>query len=80
MTEYESVLSAASQLPVVDRLRLIDDLASSVPDDQPPELSEVWLEEIEQRSSEINSGAVTVESWSDIRSRLFQKHGVDSAD
>ena len=36
MSEYDTVLSAASQLPVTDRLRLIDELASSVPDDQPP--------------------------------------------
>lgn len=34
MTSYESILSAASQLPVADRLRLIDDLASSVPENR----------------------------------------------
>lgn len=79
MNSCESVLSAASQLPVGDRLRLIDELASSVPDDQPPHLSDAWLREIEQRSGEIDSGAVATEHWADIRARLFSKHGVERA-
>ncbi len=79
MSNYNSVLSAASQLPVDDRLRLIDELASSVPDDKPPQLSDAWLREIESRSEEIESGAVATEDWADIRARLFAKHGVDDA-
>ncbi|HUG68614.1 MAG TPA: addiction module protein [Pirellulaceae bacterium] len=77
MSNYESILSAASQMPVVDRLRLIDELASSIPDDQPPQLSDAWLREIDWRSNEIDSGAVATERWADIRARLFAKHGVD---
>ena len=80
MSSYESILSAAAQLPVGDRLRLIDALASSVPDDRPPHLSDDWIREIERRSDEIESGAVVTEDWADIRARLFEKHGVDSAD
>ncbi|HIF32894.1 MAG TPA: hypothetical protein EYQ75_14705 [Planctomycetaceae bacterium] len=79
MSNYESVLSAAAQLPVDDRLRLIDELASSMPDDQPPQLSDAWLREIDRRSNEIDSGAVVTEDWADIRARLFAKHGVDGA-
>ena len=79
MSDYETVLSAASQLPVGDRLRLIDELASSVPDDQPPQLSAAWLQEIDRRSDEIDSGSVVTENWADIRARLFAKHGVDGA-
>jgi len=79
MSDYHAIFAAASQLPVADRLRLIDDLAASVPDDQPPMLSEAWLEEIERRSVEIDSGAVQTEAWIDIRRRLFEKHGVDGA-
>jgi putative addiction module component (TIGR02574 family) len=80
MTEYESVLSAASGLPVTDRLRLIDDLAASVPDDQPPTLSAEWLAEIERRSAELDSGAATPEPWQEVRERLFRKHGLTDAD
>ena len=79
MSDYQSVLSAASQLPVTDRLRLIDELASSVPDDQPPALDAQWLAEIERRSLEVDSGAVATEDWTAVRSRLFTKHGLDGA-
>lgn len=79
MSSYESILSAASQLSVGDRIRLIDELASSVPDDQPPQLSDAWLDEIDRRSNAIDSGAVVTEDWADIRARLFTKHGVDGA-
>ncbi|MDC0935946.1 addiction module protein [Pirellulales bacterium] len=79
MPEYQDILANASQLPIDDRLRLIDELASSVPDDQPPHLSPEWLAEIARRSDEIDSGAVQTESWSVIRERLFAKHGVHDA-
>lgn len=80
MSNYDSILSAASQLPVSDRLRLIDELASSVPDDHPPQLTDAWLCEVDRRSNEIDSGAVDTEAWADIRARLFTKHGIDGAD
>ena len=76
MPDYQNVLAEASQLPIDERLRLIDDLASSVPDDQPPSLSPEWLAEVRRRSDEIDEGSVVTESWSDIRDRLFAKHGV----
>ena len=76
MPDYQDILASASQLPVDDRLRLIDELASSVPDDRPPSLSSEWIAEIRRRSDEIDAGAVATESWSVIRDRLFAKHGV----
>ena len=78
MTQYEAILSAAAELSVDDRIRLIDDLAASVPDDRPPTLSKLWLSEIERRSAEIDSGAVVTEPWPEIRERLFRKHGIAS--
>ena len=79
MLDVDAILSAASQLSVADRLRLIDQLAASVPDDQPPSLSQEWLAEIERRSAEIDSGSVATESWDSVRGRLFGKHGVEGA-
>jgi putative addiction module component (TIGR02574 family) len=79
MSQYQDILTNASQLPIDDRLRLIDDLASSVPDDHPPRLSPEWLAEIDRRSNEIDAGTVETESWSAIRERLFAKHGVRDA-
>ncbi|NLS92355.1 MAG: addiction module protein [Planctomycetaceae bacterium] len=80
MSEFDTVYSAASQLPVADRLRLIDALAAMVPDDHPPTLPEVWLSEIERRCAEVDTGAVTTEPWEDVRSRLFENHGLSDAD
>jgi len=80
MSEYESVLSAAARLSVTERLRLIDDLAATVPDDQPPVLSDEWLCEIERRSAELDAAVVEAESWSEVRERLFRKAGLDRAD
>jgi len=79
MSQYQDILANATQLPIDDRLRLIDDLASSVPDDHPPRLSPEWLAEIDRRSNEIDTGEVATESWSTIRERLFDKHGVQDA-
>ncbi len=80
MSEYQDVLNHASQLSVADRLRLIVDLASSVPDDHPPTLSPKWLAEISRRSDEVDAGNVETEDWSVVRNRLFDKHGVRDAD
>lgn len=80
MTDYQDILAHASMLPVDDRLRLIDELASSVPEDRPPALSPEWITEINRRSDELDAGNVETESWSDIRQRLFAKHGVRDAD
>ena len=79
MTDYQEILTHASQLSVVNRLRLIDELASTVPDNEPPHLSPEWLSEIHRRSDEIASGQVQAESWAAIRERLFAKHGVCDA-
>ena len=79
MSDYQSVRSAAAELSIADQLRLIDDLAASVPDDQPPSLSTEWLAELERRSTEIDSGAITTESWCDIRQRLMHQVGLDDS-
>jgi putative addiction module component (TIGR02574 family) len=79
MAEFDAVRSAAFQLSTPDRLRLIDELSSTVPDDQPPTPSTEWLSEIERRSSEIDNGSVTLEAWESIRARLFRKTGIDRA-
>ena len=80
MSEFDVVYSAASQLSVADRLRLIDALAASVPDDQPPSLSDDWLNEIQRRSAEIDAGTAATEPWENVRQRLFEKHGMNDAD
>lgn len=80
MSQFESVLSAASQLPIAERLQLIDALAATVPDDCPPTLSPEWLAELERRSAEIASGEVTPIPWEQVRSDMFKKVGLERAD
>lgn len=80
LPDFHTVLTDASQLPVDDRLKLIEALASSVPDAPPPALSHEGLTEVQRRSEEIDSGTVTTETWSNIRSRLFAKYGIRDAD
>lgn len=79
MPDYQDVFASALQLPIEERLRLIDDLAASVPGDRPPTLSSEWKEEVVRRSEEIDAGLVATESWTDIRERLFAKFGVRDA-
>ncbi len=79
MGDYQSVLLAANALPVADRLRLIDALAASVPDDQPPTLSDEWLSEINRRSDEIDGGQVQAASWNDVRNDLRRRVGLDGS-
>ena len=79
MLDFDSVLSAAAQLSVADRLRLIDELAASVPYDEPPSLSPEWLAEIERRSTELDAGAVAAVPWEEVRQRLRKRVGLDGA-
>lgn len=67
MTTYESVLSAATQLPEGDRLRLIDALWDTVPDDAEVPLSDEWLSEIDRRVDEMERGEGKTYSWPEVR-------------
>jgi putative addiction module component (TIGR02574 family) len=80
MTQFDALLSAASQLPVDQRLRLIDELAATVPDDCPPGLSPEWLAEIQRRSDEIDAGLVTPVPWEQVRADLMRKVKNERAD
>ena len=75
-SDYSALLSAAARLPVADRLKLIDDLAATVPDDQPPSLSDEWLAEIERRSAEIDAGVETDDGEAVLR-ELFERVGLN---
>ena len=73
MSDYTSLLSAASQLPVADRLRLIDELTETLPELHPEDLSPEWKAEIQRRSREIDDGTAQLEDWESVRARLFER-------
>lgn len=80
MPDYQAVLADARELSVKDRLRLIDELASTVPDNSPPMLSAEWDREIQRRSEELDARSVATEEWTTIREREFAKLGIRHAD
>ncbi|HMO86331.1 MAG TPA: addiction module protein [Lacipirellulaceae bacterium] len=73
MSNYAELFSAASQLPVELRIRLIDELWETVPEGADVELSPEWLAEIERRSAEIDAGTAELEDWESVRGRLFKR-------
>lgn len=70
MLDYESLLADASQLPVGDRILLIEALWETVPETA---ISEQWLAEIQKRSAEFDSGSVTTIPWETIRKESLHR-------
>ena len=67
MNSFESVLSAANQLPPADQLRLIDALWDHVPPDTDAPFSEEWLAEIDRRMDEFERHPEKTVPWSQVR-------------
>ena len=75
MQDFESVLSAARQLPDPDRLRLIDALWDTVPADADAPFSDEWACEINRRVAELDAGNAETVSWSQIRDEALARIG-----
>jgi putative addiction module component (TIGR02574 family) len=80
MSDYESLLSGASQLPVSDRIQLIEALWETVPGDELPPLSDEWIAEIERRSAEYDAGKVQAIPWEQVRREARLRVGLDVTD
>ena len=79
MSDFQSILSSASQLPVDERLDLIDALWQTVPEEALPPLSAEWLAEIQRRSAEIDAGSVKTIPWEQVRREAFRRNGLPEA-
>jgi putative addiction module component (TIGR02574 family) len=75
MIDFNSVLNDARRLSESERLRLIDALWESVPDDANLPLDEAWAAELERRVAEIQSGAVETVPWETIRAEALARIG-----
>jgi putative addiction module component (TIGR02574 family) len=73
MLTYESLLADAAQLPVADRIQLIDAIWETLPDDSLPPLSDEWIAEIQRRSAEFDSGAVETVPWEQVKAEAFRR-------
>ena len=77
MVDFNSVLNAAQQLDVAERLRLINVLWDSVPSDAEASLHEDWAPELERRIAAADAGEATLTPWSTIRDAALARieHG-----
>jgi putative addiction module component (TIGR02574 family) len=73
MSDYQSLLNDASQLPLGERIQLIEALWDTVPENSAPPLSDEWLAEIERRSAEFDAGLVQPTQWEQIRSEALNR-------
>lgn len=76
MSDYDSLLSNASQLPVDQRIELIEALWNTVPNDVVPLLSDEWQSEIQRRSAEYDTGSVQPIPWEQIRADALRRAGL----
>lgn len=69
----EQVFQAALALPDEERLKLVEALlASHAPSDDLP-FDPAWLDEVRQRSAEVESGTVPLDSWRAVRERVRRR-------
>lgn len=80
MTTYADVFANASQLPVRDRLQLIEELWDSVPAEALPPISDEWRAEINKRSAEFDAGTVQPIPWEQIRTDALRRAGIEVPD
>lgn len=80
MNDFNSVLSAAQQLPEHDRLRLVNTLWDTVPPDSEVPWTDEWNAEIERRVAELDAGTAKTIPWSQIRDAALARivHGKTS--
>ena len=71
MSTIDALLADAAQLPLADRLELIDALWDTFPDDALPPLSDKWMAEIRRRSAKLSAGTATTIPWEAVRSEAL---------
>jgi putative addiction module component (TIGR02574 family) len=76
MPDYDAVLAAASRLPVLDRIQLIEAIWDTVPAGALPPLSDEWIAEIQRRSAQYDAGSVQVVPWEQIRADALRRAGL----
>jgi putative addiction module component (TIGR02574 family) len=73
MSDLNSLLTDASQLPLAERLELIEALWDTVPEDALPPLSDAWKAEIRRRSAAFEAGTAQTIPWDTIRADALQR-------
>ncbi len=70
---YDEILKAALALSPEDRLRLIDELSEPDGEEGTLPFDPAWLDEIQRRSAEFDTGGVTPIPWEKVKQRARQE-------
>ena len=68
MSAIDALLADAAQLPIAERLELIDALWNTLPDEALPPLSDEWAAELLRRSAELAAGTAKTIPWEVVQS------------
>jgi putative addiction module component (TIGR02574 family) len=68
MPTYENLLANVAQLPVADRIQLIDDIWDAL-----PPLSIEWTTEIQRRCASYDAGEVEPVSWNHVKTEALRR-------
>ncbi len=71
--DLNELFREAAQLPDEDRAALAGLLLESIEPGPEPEVESAWAAEIERRVAEIESGAVEMIPWEEVREELFRR-------
>lgn len=80
MQTYETVLADAAQLPVPDRIQLMDAIWETIPSESLPPLGPEWLAEIQRRTAEYDAGKAQVVPWQEVKADALRRAGVATDD
>ncbi len=72
----EDVFSSALSLPPSQRARLAHELLQSLDEGDEAAAEHAWLNEMQKRAAEIESGGSVLVDWSDVRARLSERRHV----
>ena len=73
MSDYDTLLSDASQLPLDASIQLIDALWDTIPEGDVPPLSDECHAEIQRRSAEYDAGLVQPIPWEQVRADALRR-------
>lgn len=77
MSTFESALSAAVELSVAERQRLVDAIWDTIPPEQMVPPTGEWIAEAQRRSAAFERGEMTADAWPAVRDRARKQAGLD---
>ena len=73
MSTIDALLADAAQLPVAERLQLIDALWNTLPDEALPPLSDEWAPELLRRSAALAAGTAKTIPWEVVQAEALAR-------